>query len=150
MITLHINGSTVNLDVEGHKPLIWVLREDLGLTGTKYCCGAGDCGVCTVHLNGEAAPACRIPAEEAAQYRIVTIEGISEDHPVVRAWEAEAVPQCGYCQPGQVMAAAALFGAGKIPSTSELERAMDHVLCRCGTYARIRRALNRLMQAERA
>lgn len=150
MVTLHINGSPVSLDIDGEKPLIWVLREDLGLTGTKYCCGAGDCGVCTVHLDGEAAPACRIPAREAARHRVVTIEGLAAerpDHPVLQAWEAEAVPQCGYCQPGQVMAAAALFTANPNPTTAELEQAMDRVLCRCGTYARIRRALGRITGA---
>lgn len=153
MYTLQINGRSVRLDVPGEKPLVWVLREDLGLTGTKYCCGAGDCGVCTVHLDGEAAPACRIPVHEAESYSIRTIEGLVEetpDHPVLQAWEAEAVPQCGYCQPGQVMAAAALFASRGEPTASELEKAMDRVLCRCGTYARIRRALARLTASEGA
>jgi aerobic-type carbon monoxide dehydrogenase small subunit (CoxS/CutS family) len=150
MITLHVNGSAVELDIDAEKPLIWLLREDLGLTGTKYCCGAGDCGVCTVHVDGEAAPACRIPAREAAGHRIVTIEGLASeqpDHPVLRVWEAEAIPQCGYCQPGQVMTAAALFAATPAPMAAELEQAMDRVLCRCGTYARIRRAIRQLMEA---
>lgn len=151
MFTLHINGRTVNLDVDAEKPLVWVLREDLGLTGTKYCCGAGDCGVCTVHLDGEPAPSCRVPVREAQHYRIVTIEGLASerpDHPVLRAWEEEAVPQCGYCQPGQVMAAAALFDAESKPSAADIEAAMDRVLCRCGSYVRIRRALDRLTGTE--
>jgi len=151
MFTLNINGRSLSLDVPGDKPLVWILRENLGLTGTKYCCGAGDCGVCTVHLDGEAVPACRIPAREAEGHEIVTIEGLtaaSPEHPVLQAWQQETVPQCGYCQPGQVMVAAALFAANPHPSERETEQAMDRVLCRCGTYARIRRALDRLVGGE--
>ncbi|HKJ76123.1 MAG TPA: (2Fe-2S)-binding protein [Gammaproteobacteria bacterium] len=151
MLTLHINDQDVAVDVPPDKPLLFVLREELGLTGTKYCCGAGDCGVCTVHIDGEAAPSCRIPAGDTVGRSVVTIEGLAAarpDHPVFRAWEAEAVPQCGYCQPGQVMAAAALLARHPQPSREQIEEMMDHVLCRCGTYGRIGRALARLADGE--
>ena len=151
MIRLNVNGNEAELDIDPDKPLLFVLREDLGLLGTKYCCGAGDCGVCTVHLDGEAWPSCRITAGEAAGRAVLTIEGLARaqpDHPVLRAWEAEAVPQCGYCQPGQVMAAAALLAHHPRPSREQVEAMMDHVLCRCGTYGRIRRALSRLADGE--
>ena len=151
MLTLQINGRAVPVDAPADKPLLFVLREDLGLTGTKYCCGAGDCGVCTVHLDGEAAPSCRVSAGDAVGRAVTTIEGLAErqpDHPVLRAFEAEAVPQCGYCQPGQVMAAAALLERHPRPTRAQVEEMMDHVLCRCGTYARVRRALTRLAEGE--
>lgn len=151
MLELNVNGRAVTVDVPGDKPLLFVLREELGLLGTKYCCGAGDCGVCTVHIDGEAAPSCRVPAGDTVGRKVVTIEGLVERepaHPVLRAWEAEAVPQCGYCQPGQVMAAAALLARHPRPGPEEMNAAMDHVLCRCGTYARIRRALERLAAGE--
>ena len=144
-IRLIVNGRTHALDVDPETPLLWVLRETLGLTGTKYGCGAGLCGACTVLLDGEPARSCQITAVQAADKRITTIEGLSPDrsHPLQQAWLAEQVPQCGYCQSGQIMAAAALLAKNPAPSDADIDRALSGNLCRCGTYPRIRRAIHR-------
>jgi aerobic-type carbon monoxide dehydrogenase small subunit (CoxS/CutS family) len=142
---LVINGTQRTLDVPAEMPLLWVLRDVLGLTGTKFGCGGGFCGACTVHLDGAAARACQTPVGTVAGRAVTTIEGLSPDggHPVQRAWLAEQVVQCGYCQAGQVMAAAALLRATPHPTDAEIDAAMSGVLCRCGTYQRIRRAIHR-------
>jgi isoquinoline 1-oxidoreductase alpha subunit len=147
---LEINGSRVTLPDEWREaPLVAFLRDHLGLRGTKYGCGRGLCGTCTVHLDGRAVRACLLPASDAEGRRVVTIEGLAPDadagrlHPVQHAWIEEAVPQCGYCQAGQIMSAAALLAENSSPSDDEIVRAMDGNLCRCGTYLRIRRAVRR-------
>jgi aerobic-type carbon monoxide dehydrogenase small subunit (CoxS/CutS family) len=144
-IRLIVNGRTHPLDVDPETPLLWVLRETLGLTGTKYGCGAGLCGACTVLLDGEPARACQITAVQAVDKPITTIEGLSPDHqhPLQQAWLAEQVPQCGYCQSGQILAAAALLAKNPDPSDADIDRALSANLCRCGTYPRIRRAIHR-------
>jgi isoquinoline 1-oxidoreductase alpha subunit len=146
-VHLEVNGAPVEVDVAPGTPLLWVLRETLGLTGTKFGCGMMLCGACTVHLDGEAVRSCRLPVEETAGRRVTTIEGLSPAegplHPVQQAWIAEQVPQCGYCQGGQIMAAAALLAHLPRPSPAEVDRAMEGNLCRCGTYQRIRRAIAR-------
>ncbi|MEE9299122.1 MAG: (2Fe-2S)-binding protein, partial [Acidimicrobiia bacterium] len=143
--TLRVNGTTRRVDVEPDTPLLWVLRDHLGLTGTKYGCGIAECGACTVHLDGEAELSCQLSVARAAGREITTIEGLSEDlsHPVQQAWIAEDVPQCGYCQSGQIMTAAALLSQNPAPGDDEIDRAMSAVLCRCGTYQRIRQAVHR-------
>jgi len=140
-----VNGERVRVEAEPGTPLLWVLREHLALTGTKYGCGVGLCGACTVHLDGEAAFACQTPLSEAAGRTVTTIEGLSEDgsHPLQRAWIAEQVPQCGYCQSGQIMKAATLLAANTTPSRAEIVEHMNTNLCRCGTYFRIIRAIER-------
>lgn len=149
MIELSVNGEQVALDVDPRKPLVWVLREDLAMTGTKFCCGSGQCGICMVHVDGRAVRSCVMPLAEAQGRRVVTIESLANepDNPLIAAWVAERVPQCGYCQPGQVMAAAALLAADPRPSDTAIDRAMSVVLCRCGTYPRVRRALARAATA---
>jgi isoquinoline 1-oxidoreductase alpha subunit len=144
LMTLSVNGEEHTVDVSPDTPLLWVLRDTLGLTGTKYGCGVGLCGACTVHLDGEASRSCVTPVSEAVGREITTIEGLSLDgsHPVQRAWMAEKVPQCGYCQPGQIMAAAALLAKNPNPSDADIDAAMSGNLCRCGTYQRIRRAIH--------
>jgi aerobic-type carbon monoxide dehydrogenase small subunit (CoxS/CutS family) len=129
-------------------PLLWVLRDTLGLTGTKYSCGIGLCGNCTVHLDGEATRSCTLPVSQAAGKNVVTIEGLSPDgdHPLQRAWLEERVNQCGYCQPGQIMAAAALLAENPKPTDEDIDAAMSGQLCRCGTYQRIRRAIHRAVE----
>jgi isoquinoline 1-oxidoreductase alpha subunit len=143
-IRLIVNGRTHALDVDPGTPLLWVLRETIGLTGTKYGCGAGVCGSCTVLLDGEPVRACQITALQAADVNITTIEGLSPDgsHPLQTAWLAEQVPQCGYCQSGQIMTAAALLAKNPAPSDADIDRALSANLCRCGTYPRIRRAIH--------
>jgi isoquinoline 1-oxidoreductase alpha subunit len=141
-ITLHINGQEQAVDASPDTPLLWVLRDSLGLTGTKYGCGVGECGACTVHLDGQAVHSCTLPVGQVGGRAITTIEGLS-DHPLQRAWLAENVPQCGYCQPGQIMAAAALLAETPNPSDDDIDAAMSGNLCRCGTYPRIRRAIHR-------
>lgn len=140
-----LNGEPVEVDVPDGMPLLWVLRDVLGLTGTKYGCGRMLCGACTVHVDGKAQRSCGLPVEQAAGRRITTIEGLSgpELHPLQQAWIAESVPQCGYCQSGQLMAAAALLAEKPAPSDQDIDEAMRGVLCRCGTYQRIRRAIHR-------
>lgn len=143
---LVVNGKSVSVASGDDTPLLWVLRDELGLTGTKFGCGMGLCGACTVHVDGEATRSCSTAVAEVANKKIVTIEGLSPDgtHPLQRAWLAENVPQCGYCQPGQIMSAAALLARkkGKL-SDAEIEEAMAGNLCRCGTYLRIRKAIHR-------
>ena len=142
-LTLVVNGTRHTVDVAPETPLLWVLRDAIGLTGTKFGCGIAQCGACTVLLDGEAVRSCQTSAREAAGHRITTIEGLSEhgDHPVQKAWIAEEVPQCGYCQSGQIMAAAALLAKHPRPTDADIDAAMRGVLCRCGTYNRIRRAI---------
>ena len=144
-IQLSINGSPHAVDVPPDTPLLWVLRDKLNMTGTKYGCGMGLCGACTVHLDGEAVRSCQTPVSAVGTKRITTIEGLSADnsHPVQRAWIAEQVPQCGYCQPGQIMSAAALLSKTPKPNDEQIESAMAGNLCRCGMYQRIRRAIHR-------
>jgi isoquinoline 1-oxidoreductase alpha subunit len=143
MISLKVNGEAKELDVDPATPLLWVLRDTLGLTGTKYGCGIALCGACTVHVNGEAIRACVTPVSTVAGKSVTTIEGLSKDssHPVQRAWVALDVPQCGYCQSGQIMAAAALLAKTPKPTDADIDQAMSGLLCRCGTYQRIRRAI---------
>ena len=144
-ITLHINGSKRKVDVAPETPLLWVLRDTLELTGTKFGCGAGLCGACTVHVDGEPMRSCSTPISQAAAKNITTIEGLSANgsHPLQLAWIEEQVPQCGYCQTGQIMAAAALLAKTPQPSDEQITQAMSGNLCRCGTYDRIRRAVQR-------
>ena len=143
-IRLIVNGRTHAIDVDPETPLLWVLRETLGLTGTKYGCGAGLCGSCTVLIGGEPARSCQITALQAEAKSITTIEGLSPDrsHPLQTAWLAEQVPQCGYCQSGQNMTAAALLAKNPAPTDADIDQALSANLCRCGTYPRIRRAIH--------
>ncbi|HTL21781.1 MAG TPA: (2Fe-2S)-binding protein [Steroidobacteraceae bacterium] len=145
MITLNLNGRNTTLDVEGDMPLLWVLRDILGLTGTKYGCGMALCGACTVHLEGAPVRSCVTPVSAASGKRITTIEGLSPDnsHPVQRAWIELDVPQCGYCQSGQIMSAVALLTQTPQPSDADIDAAMAGNICRCGTYQRIRAAIHR-------
>jgi isoquinoline 1-oxidoreductase subunit alpha len=144
-LTLNINGDARTVDAEPDMPLLWVLRDLLSLTGTKFGCGAGLCGACTVHVDGAAVRSCMTPASASAGHAITTIEGLSSDgsHPVQQAWLAESVSQCGYCQAGQIMAAAALLSATPQPTDADIDAAFADMLCRCGTYMRIRRAIHR-------
>lgn len=141
-ITLHVNGQLYTVEVHPDMPLLWVLRDLLGLTGTKYGCGIGQCGACTVHQDGEAIPSCTAPVSEVHESEITTIEGLGGDNPLQSAWIAENVPQCGYCQPGQIMTAAALLMHNPNPEDDAIDEAMAYNLCRCGTYQRIRRAIH--------
>jgi len=143
MITLKINGTPYEVDVEPETPLLWVIRDTVGLTGTKFGCGIAQCGACTVHLDGEATRSCSVAASDAVGAEIVTIEGLSADssHAVQRAWLAEDVPQCGWCQSGQIMTAAALLRRTPKPTDADIDEITN--ICRCGTYARIRRAIHR-------
>ena len=147
-ITLNINGKAHSVDIEPETPLLWVLRDNLGLTGTKYGCGIAACGACTIHIDGQPTRACQTAVSSAAGRQITTIEGLSQDstHPVQRAWVEVGVPQCGYCQSGQIMSAAALLSRRKNPSDAEIDAAMEGNLCRCGTYQRIREAVKRAAQ----
>ena len=144
MISLKVNGRTQSVDVEPETPLLWVIRDSIGLTGTKFGCGKGLCGACTVHLNGEPIRSCSTPVSVAAGKNITTIEGLSKDnsHPLQRAWIALDVPQCGYCQSGQLMSAAALLAKNPKPSDADIDAAMSGNVCRCGTYQRIRAAIH--------
>ena len=150
MIALTLNGEPRALDLDPEMPLLWVLRDHLGLTGTKYGCGIARCGACIVHLDGEPVNACVTPLSAAAGRKVTTIEGLSGDgrHPLQLAWIAEDVPQCGYCQPGQIMTAAALLAKNPRPSEDEITATMSRVLCRCGTYNRIRLAIGRALNPE--
>ncbi|MGC1244334.1 MAG: (2Fe-2S)-binding protein [Chryseosolibacter sp.] len=140
---LKINGRNYEADVESDTPLLWVLRDNLGLVGTKYGCGIAQCGACTVHMNGTAVRSCTLPVSAVGSKAITTIEGLSEngDHPVQLAWDEVDVPQCGYCQTGQIMTAAALLSKNPKPSSEEIDNAMNGNICRCGTYHRIREAV---------
>lgn len=144
-ITLIVNNKPETVNVDPQMPLLWVLRDILGLTGTKFGCGIGLCGSCTVHVDGEAIRSCIQPVAEVAGKQVTTIEGLSPDrsHPVQKAWLAENVSQCGYCQPGQIMSAVALLNQNPNPTDDEIDKAMSRNLCRCGTYQRIRKAIHR-------
>ncbi len=144
-VPLTVNGERHRLDVPADTPLLWVLRDNLGLTGTKYGCGIAQCGACTVHLDGQPVRACVTPVTQAEGREVTTVEGLSpgRSHPLQQAWIAENVPQCGYCQPGQIMSAAALLARNPAPSDADIDAAMAGNLCRCGTYQRIRRAIHR-------
>jgi isoquinoline 1-oxidoreductase alpha subunit len=144
-ITLTVNGRRHQVDVEPDTPLLWVLRDAIGLTGTKYGCGIAQCGACTVHVGGRAVRSCVTPVSAVGSSAVTTIEGLSRDvtHRVQRAWIAEEVPQCGYCQSGQIMSAAALLASKPRPSDADIDDAMAANVCRCGTYDRIRRAIHR-------
>jgi isoquinoline 1-oxidoreductase alpha subunit len=145
VIKLNVNGRTVEVDVDPETPLLWVLRDTIGLTGTKYGCGMALCGACTVHLDGEPVRSCVTPVAAVGTQRVTTIEGLSGDrsHPVQRAWIEIDVPQCGYCQSGQIMSAAALLAKTPKPTDADIDAAMSGNLCRCGTYQRIRTAIHR-------
>ena len=149
MLEFTLNGNTVTVDVDMDTPLLWVLRDHLKLTGTKFGCGKGLCGACTVHLDGAAMRSCSLPASFVAGKQVKTIEGLSEDgqHPLQQAWVAENAPQCGYCQSGQIMSAAALLATNPSPSDTDINQAMSGNLCRCGTYPRIRKAIHRAANA---
>jgi len=141
--TLNVNGKDVNVNVEDDMPLLWALRDELGLTGTKYGCGVAMCGACTVHVDGQPMRSCVMPVSAMAGKKIVTIEGLSPNgsHPVQKAWVKLQVPQCGYCQSGMIMAAAALLDEIKNPTDAQINDAMSNI-CRCGTYARVREAIH--------
>jgi aerobic-type carbon monoxide dehydrogenase small subunit (CoxS/CutS family) len=143
--TLRVNGSEKKISVSPETPLLWVLRDTLALRGTKFGCGAGFCGACTVHLEGEPIRSCSTPVSQVAGKNILTIEGLGANglHPLQQAWIAEEVPQCGYCQTGQIMSAAALLAKTRNPSDEQITQAMNGNLCRCGTYERIRKAIHR-------
>jgi len=145
VIELNINGKAQSVDVAPDTPLLWVIRDTLGLTGTKFGCGMAQCGACTVHLDGDAVRSCSTPVSAVGGKKVTTIEGLSADgsHPVQSAWVAEQVPQCGYCQSGQIMQAAALLARTPSPSDSDIDAAMSGNICRCGTYQRIRSAIHR-------
>jgi aerobic-type carbon monoxide dehydrogenase small subunit (CoxS/CutS family) len=144
-LTFILNGKNTSIEVDTDKPLLWVLREDFGLTGTKYGCGMAICGCCTVHLEGDAVRSCVTPMSRVEGKRVTTIEGLSShlSHPVQRAWMEIQVPQCGYCQPGQMMSAACLLAQKPKPNDADIDDAMSGNLCRCGTYQRVRKAIHR-------
>ena len=151
MITLSINGEPRTLDVDPSTPLLWVIRDYAGLTGTKFGCGIAQCGACTVHVDGRPVRSCVMPASAAVGKRVTTIEGVNDGedglHPVQQAWIDEQVPQCGYCQSGQVMAAAALLARTPSPTDADIDEAMSGIVCRCGTYPRIRKGIKRAAAA---
>ena len=142
MFSLKINGNIHQVDVEDEMPLLWVLRDELGMTGTKYGCGIGHCGACTVHVNGEAVRSCSLPVIALKDKEITTIEGLGENHPVQKAWIEEQVPQCGYCITGQIMATSALLSQNLETGEEEIENKISN-LCRCGNYVRVRKAIRR-------
>jgi isoquinoline 1-oxidoreductase alpha subunit len=145
MISLNINGKVTEVDVDSNTPLLWVIRDNLNLTGTKFGCGISQCGACTVLLDGHATRSCTMPVSEATKFEIVTIEGLSKDrdHPVQKAWIEEDIPQCGYCQSGQILSAVALLDDKAHPTDEDINQAMTNI-CRCGTYGRIRKAIHRI------
>ena len=142
-VNLRLNGKAVTATAEPSTPLLWVIRDELGLTGTKFGCGAGRCGACTVHLDGKPVRSCQTPLTDAADKSVATIESLSRDnsHPLQKAWLQHDVPQCGYCQSGQLMSAAALLARNRQPTDAEIDEAMSGNLCRCGTYVRVRAAI---------
>jgi isoquinoline 1-oxidoreductase subunit alpha len=152
MIKLTLNGQAKEIDVADDTPLLWVLRDTLGLTGTKFGCGAALCGACTVHMDGQPMRSCVTPISAVAGKAITSIEGLSSDrsHPVQRAWIEFEVPQCGYCQSGQIMAAAALLANNPNPSDADIDSAMAGNICRCGTYPRIRKAIHRAAELSKS
>lgn len=145
MIAFKVNGKPASVDVDPSTPLLWILRENLGLTGTKYGCGMAQCGACTVHINGQAVRSCVAPVSRAIGTEVTTIEGLSPNlsHPLQKAWLEVDVPQCGYCQSGQLMAAAVLLREKPQPTDEDIDKAMTGNICRCGTYPRIRQAIHR-------
>lgn len=147
-ITISVNGEDYMVEADPETPLLWVLRDTLGLTGTKYGCGIGQCGTCTVHLDGEAKRSCTIQVSDVSGKNVTTIEGLSPDgsHPVQQTWLEENVSQCGYCQPGQIMTAVALLASNTNPTDEDIDQSMSGNLCRCGTYQRIRRAIHAAAQ----
>ena len=151
MITLNVNGETHQVDVEPDTPLLWVLRDNIGLTGTKYGCGIAYCGACSVQIDGVVTRSCQFPVSAVGEAEVTTIEGLSadSDHPVQQAWREEDVPQCGYCQSGQIMAVAALLAENPAPSDEDIDQQLTNI-CRCGTYARIRKAVHRAAEIARA
>ncbi len=148
-IRFTLNGAASSVDVDPNTPLLWVLRDTLSLTGTKYGCGMAQCGACTVHLDGEATRTCVLPVSAIEGKKVTTIEGLSKDgsHPVQQAWIAEQVPQCGYCQSGMIMTAAELLARKPKPSDADIDSAIGGHICRCGTYPRIRKAIHRAAKA---
>jgi len=152
LINLKVNGTQLSVDVHPDTPLLWVLRETLGLTGTKYGCGMALCGACTVHLNGDASRSCVKRVSDAVGKEITTIEGLSTDlsHPLQKAWIEIDVPQCGYCQSGQIMSAAVLLAENPKPTDTDIDEAMTGNICRCGTYSRIRQAIHRAAEMKRS
>jgi isoquinoline 1-oxidoreductase alpha subunit len=149
MISLNVNGKNYRVNVSDDMPLLWVIRDYLKLTGTKYGCGIGECGACTVHIDGKAERSCAIPVKQAQGRKIVTIEGLPENHPVKRAWIEEQVVQCGYCQPGVIMQVSALLSKTPNPDADKIINAMDDVICRCGTHARIKRGIKTAVEIVR-
>lgn len=145
MLSLKINGKAYSVDVEPETPLLWVIRDTIGLTGTKYGCGIGMCGACTVHLNGKATRSCQTQAGKVAAQEVMTIEGLGGSHPVQQAWREGDVPECGYCQSGQIMAAVALLAKKPNPTDADINNDITN-LCRCGTYSRMREAIHRAAQ----
>jgi isoquinoline 1-oxidoreductase alpha subunit len=152
MVKLNVNARSLEADVDPQTPLLWVLRDTLGLTGTKFGCGMALCGACTVHLDGQAIRSCVTPVSAVGEQAVTTIEGLSGDrsHPVQRAWLEIDVPQCGYCQPGQIMSAAALLAQNAKPDDGQIDAAMSGNICRCGTYPRIRAAIHRAAELKNA
>jgi isoquinoline 1-oxidoreductase alpha subunit len=146
MISLHVNGKVYQVDVSSDTPLLWVLRDYLNLKGTKYSCGIGECGSCTVHIDGKAVRSCTISAGEVQRKKITTIEGLPENHPVKKAWIKEQVVQCGYCQPGVIMQVAALLSQRPALDADQIIANMDNVICRCGTYPRIKKGIKTAIQ----
>ena len=150
MVKLIVNGRAVSVRADGDTPLLWVLRDKLGLTGTKFGCGVAQCGACTVHVDGQAKRSCVLPVGEIEGAKVTTIEGLASPahrHAVQEAWIAENVPQCGYCQAGQIMSTVALLAANPAPTDEDIDSALSANLCRCGTYPRIRRAVHRAAKA---
>ncbi len=145
---LNVNGKIFQIDVDPDTPLLWVIRDTLKMTGTKFGCGVGQCGACTVHIDGKAERSCMVSVSDAGDQKITTIEGLSEqgNHPVQKAWLEHDVSQCGYCQPGQIMSAAAFLNSNPHPTDAEIETAMQGNICRCGTYQRIREAIKSVEQ----
>jgi isoquinoline 1-oxidoreductase alpha subunit len=148
IFNLNINGKSQQVDVDPNTPMLWVLRDQLNLVGTKFGCGIAQCGACTIHLDGDAMRSCQLPVSAVADSKITTIEGLSEagDHPVQKAWIEHDVPQCGYCQAGQIMTAAAFLEQNPTPNDEEIENAMNGNICRCGTYTRIKAAVKTASQ----
>ena len=143
MISLDVNGNKYEVETAPDTPLLWVIREKVGLTGTKFGCGIAQCGACTVHIDGKPERSCQVPVKDAQGKKITTIEGVPETHPVKKAWIEDDVPQCGYCHPGQIMSAVALLKINPSPNDTDIDEAMTGNICRCGTYQRIRRAIHR-------
>ncbi len=146
MISLNVNGKVYNLDIPADTPLLWALRDHLDLKGTKYGCGIGECGTCTVHVDGEAVRSCTVSIGDVQKKKITTIEGLSEKHPVKQAWIKEQVPQCGYCQPGMIMKVAAHLSQKPTPTADQVINDMDDVICRCGTYPYIKQGIKTAIQ----